>query len=740
MVTAQQFRDQLEDALNTYHPGWDIRRRAEWSVEHAAEWEQNRQFDVWVDTLKRWVRGDNFPRPTKFADFLDKTDFPGELRQTLHQIYHEVRQQKLSGTLRTTRIIGKPPVSPPGFIGRKVELEQLKTLLTSDEARIVSIVGRRGIGKTALAVEACQQLAKTNIFDVIAFNTNPPAGGHRLVMVDSANFLTEIPGDAKILATFPVENGYQLPLEGFSTAESIDYLRLLSFDETDTGETEQLVSVARELGGNPCLLTCFVSLYEQKPLASIDEVLQKMAELPDVQVLVPAQDWVRIAALMADAALGDIRSMTKRPQAFLLTAFERRVICQSMSPQQRQTFHQQIADYYAEVAQAPQLWQELPDDAMPYFRYLHHLLDAGQVDRVAAALKQHRLQAVPQALYDLVTRLPESPDGQLLKAELAIRLGISPDLEWLESSSLHAAYYYRGKYYQQAGLEQKARKLYRAASTHGGSRLALALMDNDEAAIRSLLHQARESGDRGMIIQSIYTLAGYLHATAHLSEALQLNQEALELQPELYEQLQLWLQRALILKDVGAFDVAQNLVEAVIVRNHGFALGELEQLLDELDAYQSPNPVKAISEKDTVYPQLAVREDEKWSYHDQRTWPIYQHRHHISNALNYLGQGQFGEAIEAFNQALDAAETILLVAPDLYEARYTRGHAFLGLALRAAENDRLTALVHAHDAYHDAVQFCDAPGVVAQQRSKIVLLAPFDDGELLEPILRILEP
>ena len=67
----QKFQQTLKDALDNYHPDWDVRRRGTWDERHHAEWERNRQFSVWVDTLKRWVRGDHFPRVKTFERFLE---------------------------------------------------------------------------------------------------------------------------------------------------------------------------------------------------------------------------------------------------------------------------------------------------------------------------------------------------------------------------------------------------------------------------------------------------------------------------------------------------------------------------------------------------------------------------------------------------------------------------------------------------------------------------------------------
>lgn len=145
----QQFRKTLETALDAHHPGWDVRRRAAWSESHAEEWEKNRQFDVWVDTLKRWVRGDNFPRPSKFADFLDATDFPDDIQKRLDELYHTARQDRRGKSTETTRqpeeseaslIVGTPPITTHHFMDRQDDIQVLKDLILSGDHPVIAIV------------------------------------------------------------------------------------------------------------------------------------------------------------------------------------------------------------------------------------------------------------------------------------------------------------------------------------------------------------------------------------------------------------------------------------------------------------------------------------------------------------------------------------------------------------------------------------------------------------------------
>lgn len=177
-----QFRTKLEAVLDEYHPGWDIRRRATWHPEYDEIWQQNRRFQVWVDTLKRWVRGENFPRVKKFQGFLEKTNFPPELREELLTLYHRARQARraekkneenqppvqaithnehVSEKIVAPRplSLGQRPLSPAQyFVGRANLRRTLQNWLGQDDSRIISIIGRSGIGKTALACQVLYQL------------------------------------------------------------------------------------------------------------------------------------------------------------------------------------------------------------------------------------------------------------------------------------------------------------------------------------------------------------------------------------------------------------------------------------------------------------------------------------------------------------------------------------------------------------------------------------------------------
>src|SRR5215469_299949 len=54
---------------------------------------------------------------------------------------------------------GDIPVPPNGFVGRDPELERIRTLLL-DSARLITLIGAGGVGKTRLAAEAVGQFRK----------------------------------------------------------------------------------------------------------------------------------------------------------------------------------------------------------------------------------------------------------------------------------------------------------------------------------------------------------------------------------------------------------------------------------------------------------------------------------------------------------------------------------------------------------------------------------------------------
>lgn len=156
----QAFCDALRDALETHQPDWHIRRHVDSWDYHSLE--QNRQLGVWVDTLRRWVDGENFPRVKKFEGFLDATDFPDDVRESLYRMFHHARTAPRRHVSPTTAI-GIPMISPvKPFIGRKPQVNQILQWLDDDGA-MLTIVGRSGMGKTALACHVLQQQSESTV-------------------------------------------------------------------------------------------------------------------------------------------------------------------------------------------------------------------------------------------------------------------------------------------------------------------------------------------------------------------------------------------------------------------------------------------------------------------------------------------------------------------------------------------------------------------------------------------------
>lgn len=182
-----EFQNMLKQALDTYHPGWDVRRQAAWSEHNQEEWEKNKRFKVWVDTLRRWVRGDHFPRVRKFEGFLESVDFPEHVSESLLSLYHTARAERRvlpiapQGTSERVgseaiQVVGKPPISATKqFVGREEAQILLRKRLNDDETRIVTIIGRSGMGKTALGCKvlhdmvAQQAAGKDRVIDGVIY-------------------------------------------------------------------------------------------------------------------------------------------------------------------------------------------------------------------------------------------------------------------------------------------------------------------------------------------------------------------------------------------------------------------------------------------------------------------------------------------------------------------------------------------------------------------------------------------
>ncbi len=83
-----RFQKALKGALDTYHPTWNVRHVYKPDM---IGYEQDAPLGVWADTLEKWVKGERFPKPNKFRNFLDKTKFPSEVQANLLQLYSQAR-------------------------------------------------------------------------------------------------------------------------------------------------------------------------------------------------------------------------------------------------------------------------------------------------------------------------------------------------------------------------------------------------------------------------------------------------------------------------------------------------------------------------------------------------------------------------------------------------------------------------------------------------------------------------
>ena len=187
--------------------------------------------------------------------------------------------QSLEITDATRAIAHNLPVSKTSFIGRDLELVEIGNALSSDEVRLVTLLGPGGIGKTRLALQAAHDQLQESHFEKGVFFValeNLTAGDQVLRAVAAALSL-KLAGN-----TDPLE-----VIQKFIAQKSI--LIVLDNFEQLTSEVE-LVSRLLETCPNLVLL---VTSRERLQL-------EEEFVLPILGVPVPAQD-----SLLADAELSD---------------------------------------------------------------------------------------------------------------------------------------------------------------------------------------------------------------------------------------------------------------------------------------------------------------------------------------------------------------------------------------------------------------------------------------------------
>ncbi|MFN8376914.1 MAG: tetratricopeptide repeat protein [Anaerolineae bacterium] len=97
------------------------------------------------------------------------------------------------------------------------------------------------------------------------------------------------------------------------------------------------------------------------------------------------------------------------------------------------------------------------------------------------------------------------------------------------------------------------------------------------------------------------------------------------------------------------------------------------------------------------------------------------------------------EARAIFYEGLAAAERMLAKTPDLYEQRYMRGLAQIGLAMIVREPvERGQHLNRALETYQGALKNCSAGGVIEKMTDLLEELAPLDSEGILAPIRGLL--
>ncbi len=353
-----QFQQTLQHALDTYHPGWDVRHHATWEERYREAWEQNRRFNVWVDTLKRWVAGDHFPRLKKFEDFLTSVDFPPDVRDELHKQFHQARVQNRRfdtppETINSTPsasplIVGQRPISiGRPFVGREAELDTLRAMLADSTTRMITVIGRSGIGKTALVshvlheIEAGQSAIEhvsgilylsaasgQRVFDQMMLVGKPLLGDSPLhenrhtrpvfVFLDNLEDLMDDEGNLtdpelgqfifqtlrqtshiRFLLTSQIELAFPRDVrhlnrvvvleKGLSETEGIQLLR-----DLDPGGTcglrdasdDLLRQAVQKVHGVPRALEVLVGILEDDRLARLDRVLAEFGKWRDVQDMI----------------------------------------------------------------------------------------------------------------------------------------------------------------------------------------------------------------------------------------------------------------------------------------------------------------------------------------------------------------------------------------------------------------------------------------------------------------------
>src|SRR5207302_678187 len=175
---------------------------------------------------------------------------------------------------KPARRVGNLPVEATSFIGRRRELAELRKKLTS--ARLVSLVGPGGVGKTRLAIRAATDLAR-------AFS----AGAWLVELADVR--------DAQLVA-----NTVMAALDLRDQAATEPAKLLLTYLEPTTENQQAVADLCRRLDGLP--LAIELAAVRTRVL-SVEQILERLtdrfalltaggrAALPRHQTLETAIDW-----------------------------------------------------------------------------------------------------------------------------------------------------------------------------------------------------------------------------------------------------------------------------------------------------------------------------------------------------------------------------------------------------------------------------------------------------------------
>ena len=113
-------------------------------------------------------------------------------------------------------------------------------------------------------------------------------------------------------------------------------------------------------------------------------------------------------------------------------------------------------------------------------------------------------------------------------------------------------------------------------------------------------------------------------------------------------------------------------------------------------------------------------------------WPQNNHAAAALHGVILLRLGEREAARGAFREALTLADELIAKTARYYEAHYTRGLAWSGLALCGA--DTAEALAAAQQAYRDARAITAAEGIVRGELLRFDALAAADTAGVLGPV------